>query len=299
MILTELQKRLAADPRPILLNVLPEEVFEARRLPGSLNACVYEMIFPDRVRELVPDPATPLVVYGAGGNSLDAKTALGILRGAGYGAAEIFEGGLDAWEAAGLPFDGSGKAIGTTIPEDGAYSMDVTDSTIRWTGRNLFNHHSGTVSFAKGALEIKAGALVSASFEIAMDSIACEDLADTAMNRLLIQHLLTADFFDVAHHPVATFVSTGCEAIEGATPGRPNFRLQGLFTLRGISRPLEFPIVAASAGKRVTGQAQISLNRTAFGSHYGSGRFYRFLGKHVVNDLVELHLKIQADRSSD
>jgi polyisoprenoid-binding protein YceI/rhodanese-related sulfurtransferase len=299
MTLTELQKRLAADPRPILLHVLPEEVFEARRLPGSLNACVYEMVFPDRVRELVADPATPLIVYGAGGDSLDAKTALEILRGAGYGAVEIFEGGLEAWEGAALPLEGSGEGIESTIPEDGAYSVDATDSVIRWTGRNLFNHHSGTVALAKGALEIKAGALVSASFEIAMGSIACEDIADTAMNRLLIQHLHTTDFFDVAHHPVATFVSTGCEAIEGATPGRPNFRLQGLFTLRGISRPLEFPIVAAAAGKRVTGQAQISLNRTTFGSRYGSGRFYRFLGKHVVNDLIELHLKIQADRSGD
>lgn len=238
MTLTELQKRLSSDPKPVLLHVLPEEVFEARRLPVSLNACVYEMIFPNRVRELVPDPATPLVVYGAGGNSLDAKTALGILRGAGYSAVEIFEGGLEAWEAAGLPLDGSGEAIGNTIPEDGTYSVDVTDSTIRWTGRNLFNHHSGTVSFAKGALEIKAGALVSASFEIAMDSIACEDLADTAMNRLLIQHLHTADFFDVARHPVATFVSTACDPIEGATPGRPNSHLRGTFTLRGISRPL-------------------------------------------------------------
>lgn len=299
MTLTELQKRLTSDPKPVLLHVLPEEVFDAKRLPGSINACVYEMVFPDRVRELAPDPATPVIVYGAGGESLDAKTALGILRGAGYSAADLFEGGLEAWEAAGLPLEGTGGMVGPETPADGTYLVNADDSAIRWTGRNLFNHHSGTVALAEGKLEIAEGALRAASFTIAMDRIACEDIADTAMNRLLIQHLHTSDFFDVAHHPVATFVSTGCEAIEGATPGRPNFRLRGTFTLRGISRPLDFPIVAAAAGKRVTGQAQISLNRTVFGSHYGSGKFYRFLGKHVVNDLVELHLKIHADRSSD
>lgn len=297
MTLTELQERLAAEPRPVLLHVLPEEVFAAKRLAGSLNACVYEMVFPDRVKELVPDPSTPMIVYGAGGGSLDAKTATGILRAAGYGAVECFEGGLDALAAAGLPLEGSGEVSECAFPTDGTYAVNIDDSVIRWTGRNLFNHHSGTVTLAKGTLAIEGGKLVSAAFEIAMDTIACEDLADAAMNRLLIQHLHTTDFFDVANHPVATFRSTACEAIEGATPGRPNFLLRGVFTLRGIAREIEFPLVAAAQGSRVTGQAQISLNRTVFGSRYGSGRFFRFLGKHVVNDLVELHLKIHADRT--
>lgn len=299
MTLTELQERLAAEPHPVLLHVLPEEIFAAKRLAGSLNACVYETVFPDRVKELVPDPATPLIVYGAGGGSLDAKTAADILRAAGYKAVEWFEGGLEALATAGLSLEGSGEMSESAIPADGPYAVNVADSVIRWTGRNLFNHHSGTVSLAKGALGIEGGNLVSAAFEIAMDTIACEDLADAAMNRLLIQHLHTTDFFDVARHPVATFTSTTCEAIEKATPGRPNFMLRGLFTLRGIAREIEFPIVAAAQGSRVTGQAQISLNRTVFGSRYGSGRFFRFLGKHVVNDLIELHLKIHADRTGE
>ncbi len=278
MTLTELQKRLAADPRPVLLHVLPEEIFEAKRLAGSLNACVYEMVFPERVKELVPDPSAPLIVYGAGGGSLDAKTAADILRATGYGAVECFEGGLDALAAAGLPLEGSGEMSECAIPTDGTYAVNIDESVIRWTGRNLFNHHSGTVSLAKGRLGIEGGKLVSAAFEIAMDTIACEDLTDAAMNRLLIQHLETTDFFDVTGHPVATFTSTACDPIEGATPGRPNFLLRGVFTLRGIAREIEFPIVAAAQGSRLTGQAQISLNRTVFGSRYGSGRFFRFSG---------------------
>ena len=33
-----------------------------------------------------------------------------------------------------------------------------------------------------------------------------------------------------------------------------------------------------------------------YGSHYGSGKLFRFLGKHLVNDHIHLHVKIHADR---
>jgi hypothetical protein len=39
-------------------------------------------------------------------------------------------------------------------------------------------------------------------------------------------------------------------------------------------------------------------DRTAHGSHYGSGKLFRFLGKHLVNDHVHLHVKIHAERES-
>jgi hypothetical protein len=45
--------------------VLSKEAFEEKRLPGAVNACVYEMTFLDRVAEVVPDRATPVVVYGS------------------------------------------------------------------------------------------------------------------------------------------------------------------------------------------------------------------------------------------
>jgi hypothetical protein len=66
-----------------------------------------------------------------------------------------------------------------------------------------------------------------------------------------------------------------------------------------VTKPLELPVVIASAdGKRVTGQGQLELDRTEFGSIYGSGKFFRFLGKHVVNDHIHLHVKIHADLNS-
>ena len=281
----------------VLLHVLTEEAFLRERLPGSVNACVYEMAFVSRVRELVPDPSTPLVVYGAGGGSLDSSTAAAKLGHAGYSRVHDFRGGVSEWKAAGRPVDGSG-APPPSPGFHGTYTVETTTSVVRWTGRNLFNHHHGTLALAGGELVIHHGTLCSARVSLDMNSIACEDLHDPGMNALLIRHLRDDDFFAVDRFPTAECVLTAADAVADATEGRPNFVLRGSLTLRGITQPICFPaVIAAAEADRLTGQAQFEIDRTQFGSHYGSGRLYAFLGRHVVNDHVHLHVKLHARRA--
>ena len=292
----ELYTRLQSAAPPRLIHVLPPEVFAAARIRGSVNACVYETAFLDHINALALDPAAPLVVYGAGEGSLDAASAAEKLRAAGFTRVETFEGGLAEWQSGGLPLEGTGQLPQPPVP-DGAYDVDTKESVIRWTGRNLFNHHSGTVRLAGGEVRVNQGQLASARFTIDMASIACEDLADQALNAMLLAHLRTADFFDVEHHPTAEFVADTAEPIETCTEGTPNHRVRGTFTLRGISHALEFPVLLAATddARRLTGQGVLSLDRTAYGSQYGSGKLFRFLGQHVVNDHVHLHVKIHAN----
>lgn len=292
----DLARQLESGQPPQLLHVLPPEVFAAARIPGSRNACVYEIAFLDQVRALGFEPVTRIVVYGAGEGSLDAAAAVEKLHAAGFGMVEIFEGGLAAWKAAGFLLEGTGEFPRPPVP-DGVFRVDAAESVIRWTGRNLFNHHHGTVRLSGGEIRVRAGVLESARFAIDMASIANEDLADAGMRTMLIAHLHAADFFDVEHHPTAEFSATSAEKIESATEGTPNYMLRGTFTLRGISRPLEFPIVvAAKDDDHLTGQGQFEIDRTEFGSQYGSGKLYRFLGSHIVNDHIHLHVKIHAGR---
>ena len=152
----ELQTRLQSARPPQLLQLLPAEIFAAARIPGSQNACVYEMAFLDQVRALVPDASAPIIVYGAGEGSLDAATAAEKLRAAGYAHVQPFEGGLAEWTAAGLPLEGTGHLPQPPVP-DGTFRVDTTESVIRWTGRNLFNHHSGTVRLAAGEILLRQG----------------------------------------------------------------------------------------------------------------------------------------------
>ena len=138
---------------------------------------------------------------------------------------------------------------------------------------------------------------MTARVTVDMTSIANEDISDPGMNAMLIAHLRSADFFGTEHHPTARFTAGAAEKIATCTEGTPNFLLRGTFTLRGISRPLEFPVLIAAADAwHLTGQGVLQFDRTEFGSHYGSGRRFHFPGKHIVNDHIHLHVKIHAER---
>lgn len=279
-----------------LIDVLPEEHFEAEHIPQATNACVYEMAFVGKVEALVLDRDRDIIVYGAGAGSLDAPTAAAKLREAGYHRVHLFTGGLAEWKAAGRPVDGTGIIPGA-LEANGVYVIDPESSVIRWTGCNLFNFHHGTLRLAGGELQVDHGTLRSGRFEIDMNSIACDDLTDAATNALLIRHLRDNDFFDVDRFPIAHCELTRATPIPDATVGTPNFQLEGTMTVRGIAEPIAFPAVIALAdADNLTGQAQIEFDRTRFGSQYGSGRFFAFLGRHVVNDYVHLHVKLNARR---
>jgi polyisoprenoid-binding protein YceI len=211
------------------------------------------MTFLDQVRALASDASAPIVVYGAGEGSLDAATASEKLRAAGYAQVQAFDGGLADWRAAGLPLDGDGNLPQQPVP-DGTFRLDTAQSVIRWTGRNLFNHHSGTVKLAAGEIILRQGQLASARFTVDMTSIANEDISDSAMNALLVAHLRSADFFDTEHHPTAQFTAAAAEKIATCTEGTPNFLLRGTFTLRGISRPLGLPSPSGDALRAACGR---------------------------------------------
>ena len=291
----ELNSLILSGQPHLLIDVLPEEVHAAGHIPGSTNVCVYEMVFTGSVAELAPMKDTVIVVYGAGEGSRDSKTAAEKLKAAGYVNVLELPAGLAGWQAAGFPVRGHGRL--PEVPKaDGDYVIDTVESIIRWTGRNLFNHHNGTVKLAAGHIRVSSGVLESAVFSIDMNSVACEDIPDEGMRGMLIRHLKDADFFDTANYPIAEFVTTPAQAIPNSSEGNPNYLLTGNFTLRGITRPISFPaVIATSDGRRLTGQAQLEIDRTEFGSIYGSGKFFKYLGKHVVNDIIHLHLKIHAD----
>lgn len=295
----ELQSLLEQGDAPILLDVLTPEAFARHHLPGAVNACVYETVFLDTVASLVPAKDSLVIVYGLGSETLAARTAREKLEAAGYSQVREFPGGLNEWQSRGLPLEGNPEAPEPPSLSNvtGRFVVDPDRSVIFWKGRNLFNHHHGSVRLADGSFQLAQGSFADVDFSVDLKSIACTDLTDAGYNAMLLAHLASNDFFDTASHPTASFCVTSVEPIAGATLGRPNFRLRGDLTLRGVTHPLEFPAVCTmnDAGEFVA-QAELDLDRTTWGSVYGSGRFFEMLGKHVVNDLVHLHILLFAVR---
>ena len=281
---------MASAPSSTLIDILSADSHEAEHVPGAVNLCVYETAFIDKVKTAFPDTATALTVCGYCDSTKEAEVAVDRLKEAGYTNVSVMPGGLEKWKADGGTPEGKGDECASS---DGKLAVDTEASFIHWTGRNLFNFHSGSLKLAGGTVEIRDGKLVAGEFRIDMDSLACTDLADTKMNRMLVDHLRSDDFFDVADHPVATFTVVSSSRIEGVTEGLPNHRVGGSLTLRGKTMPVTFDALVARKddGSHVA-QAMVDFDRTQWGSIYGSGRFFSRLGQHVVNDVIHLHLKV-------
>ncbi len=297
MTASELFATLQSPHPPTLLHVLPEDVFSHRRLPGSKNACVYEIAFLEKAAALVPEKSSPVITYGAGHGGCEAAVAAEKLREAGWSNVAAFDGGLAEWTDAGFPLEGDG--VPDTAPLSGTFQVNTAESLIRWTGRNLFNHHHGTVRFESGVLTVRDNVLTEARFAVDVRSIQCDDIPDEGLRATLVRHLLHSDFFLADKYPLATFEADQATAVPEATEGTPNFHVSGRATVRGTTRPLAFDtlVAAAPGGQRLTAQAQFEVDRTEFGSIYGSGKFFRCLGQHLVNDHFHLHVKIHADRT--
>lgn len=297
---SELKELLTSATPPTLIHVLPDDHYARQHLQGAKNSCIYEVAFLDQVKELVPDTAAPIVVYGEGGSaSLDSEVAAARLREAGYSNVADLRGGLSECVSCGLSTEGHG-ATDKPKPLNGRFDVDTEKSVVRWTGRNLFNHHEGTVSLASGSLQVTDNILTHAEFVIDMRSIANSDLTDGTWNAMLLKHLSTDDFFATKLYPTARFVAEKAEPIADSTAGTPNYIISGQFTLRDVTKPLSFPaVIALQDEDHLAGQAELDLDRTQYGSIYGSGKFFAFLGKHVVNDDIHLHLKIAATRAGE
>ncbi len=281
-----------------LIDVVPQVYFAEEHLPGARCACVYEVSFLDQVRAIIEDKGTTIVVYGSSSNSKASSEAARKLTDAGYNHVRDFVGGIAEWKRAGFPIEGSKTPLQRQPQpqlQDRMYRLDTTQSGIEWVGRNLANKHTGTLRFLSGEIAIKRGEIDGGQFVIDMRSIGNTDLADVAHKQLLIQHLRSDDFFDVARFPEARFVITAVNPIEGCTPGLENCVIHGTLQMKGVEHPLSFPTLtgATSEGEFVA-QAHLDFDRTLWHVLYGSGKHFEKLGMHLVNDLVSIQLKLVA-----
>ena len=111
----------------VLLDVLTHEEYARRHLPGALNACIYEIAFPDAVEKLLPDRSTPIVVYDATGSTRTALLARERLLSMGYRQVSVLEGGLAAWQAAGNPLEPGGRLPVIIAPTPRLAALDLLD----------------------------------------------------------------------------------------------------------------------------------------------------------------------------
>ena len=283
--------------KPLLVDTLPPEHYQDRHIPGSHNACVYDIDFLDQLQTLCPDKSTPIILYGSGKNSFDSRVAAEKLTADNYAEVMIFPGGMQEWTEAGYALEGENPT--GVIPAHPVVRLNKKEfevlpdeSVITWIGRNSTGRHTGTVTLSSGIVE---GSLekLRGNFILDMTSITDLDLAGDELKPVLEAHLKSDDFFFTTLFPKAKFSITTMEPIPGRAATQANYLVTGTLSLRGMHKEIRFEAYVCNINKnKLAIMAHFDLDRTRWGLIYGSARFFEHLGYHLVYDLISIEARI-------
>ena len=296
---SELREWMVKDKPFLLVDVLPKEIYDKRRLQGALNACVYEVTFADQMAAITQDRDAEIVLYGSSAESLDATEAAEKLSRLGYQKVYALHGGVDGWTKSGYPLEGENvfppeRLARAVTLVDHLYAVNIDESVIGWTGRNSNGKHYGTLKLLKGEIRVRNEA-IDGAFEIDMTSMKNKDLQGDPLQPVLIAHLMSDDFFFVKMFPKAAFTLAAAKALEPVTLSSPNFEVEGTLELRGVKADLRFPATVNQRGDgSISIEAHFDLDRTRWNVLYGSSRFFEHLGMHLVYDWISIELRIFA-----
>ncbi len=161
------------------------------------------------------------------------------------------------------------------------YQITPQNSQIAFVGSKVTGSHNGSFGDFSGQIDYNGTPEQShVNIDIKADSITT-DTPD------LTKHLKTADFFDVAKYPQATFVST---AIKAGGEGGASHTVTGNLTLHGVTKSVTFPATISVTPDVATVDSTFSINRKDFGINYAGA------ADNAIRDNVVLTLKIRANK---
>lgn len=159
--------------------------------------------------------------------------------------------------------------------------VKVKESKITWTGYKVTGKHVGTINLKEGTLTFDAKKLVNANFTIDMASISTTDL-EGKMKGNLDGHLKSADFFNVAKYPSATFTSTSISGDNG------NYSVTGNLTIKDKTHPITFNMDIEDNNAN----AKLKIDRSKFNVKYGSTSFFKDLKDKAIYDEFDLNVNL-------
>ena len=162
------------------------------------------------------------------------------------------------------------------------YVITQENSDIEFVGAKVTGKHNGSFEQFSGDINY-AGQPEKSRVRITIDinSMTTDDAKLTA-------HLKTADFFDVAKFPQATFEST--EITAGGESGATH-TIKGNLTMHGVTKSITFPAKIAVAADGITVDSTFAINRKDFGINYTGA------SDNLIRDDVVLTLRVRATKS--
>lgn len=171
--------------------------------------------------------------------------------------------------------------------------VDLSQSSISWKGMKPGGSHVGKIYLKSGSLAVNDTTVTSGSFVINMDSIVDEDLTDAKMNKMLTDHLKSADFFDVTTYPEAVFTITKVQSV----PANDSIThtISGNLKMKDVEKNISFGAKITKEGNVYKAETvSFSIDRTQWNVKYGSKTLFADLKDKFINDEIELKITIVA-----
>jgi polyisoprenoid-binding protein YceI len=153
---------------------------------------------------------------------------------------------------------------------------------VEWTGSKVTGSHDGAFTSFRGAITLADGAIERGQVNVDIDAASL-----TTTPEKLATHLKSADFFDVAKFPKASFVST---AIKAGGENGGTHTVTGNLELHGVTKSISFPASITAGAGAIDTAATFRINRKDFGLNYP--------GKvdDLIRDDVVIKLTIHAEK---
>jgi len=172
------------------------------------------------------------------------------------------------------------------------WTIDPSHSSVTFAVRHMiFAKVRGAFTKFEGSFEYDAATPTAARTSASIDAGSI-DTREPQRD----EHLRSADFLDVQHHPRLAFESTSVEPL-----GREKFRITGDLTIRGTTRAVDLEVEHLGGGKdpwgneRIGFLAKTTINRKDFGLTWNQ---VLEAGGVLVGEDVEITLDIQAIRAA-
>jgi len=176
----------------------------------------------------------------------------------------------------------------TAVVAADRYKIDSSHSTVGFSvshmvlskTRGTFGDYTGDISWDSNP------AKTSISGVVRVNSIDTRNADRDA-------HLRSPDFFDVATYPEIRFVS---KTIKKGKKASAPYEVEGVLTLKGVSKPVKFPLLVSKPIKdpwgntRVHFNAKFTINRRDFGMNFSK---VMDNGGLVVGNDVEIELDVE------
>lgn len=116
--------------------------------------------------------------------------------------------------------------------------------------------------------------------------IGLEGTTPASRQKEVTDNMLGAAVLDVAQHPTATYTIDSALPLQGKSKdGHPLYRLEGIFTLHGVDRPLDFDAEMIANDGTVRLRGSFDIRQT----HYGIKPFSKAFGAVGVTDELTIH----------